>query len=348
MDDVQIIEVPGVGEVEFPTSMSDADITAAVRKLSGGDHAPAAAPPWAAALIGASQGIEGGLKGFGRGLASAPGNMARGLYGMLTTNPVETLKGMAAMPGQVAETFQKAGADPEAWGEMVGDATGQTALGAALPKVPGMLRTGTNKAASAVANANPKLLKATGRVLGGAAGAKAGVTGIYAGGAGGAAVAEQLPKLAAKVRDLTSRPGLPSEIERYMPNSSGFVPETAAPVGQQLDSPILRQAAESTINDLAKVRGTAADVPANGKAQALERTRVSTAARKPHLSAATVSENLSAGQPAITPASIRAAESGRGSMGSINPTEAKHAATLHRELADMDALYQWAILNALK
>ena len=36
--DVQVVEVPGVGEVEFPASMSDADVLAAVQRLS----APAA------------------------------------------------------------------------------------------------------------------------------------------------------------------------------------------------------------------------------------------------------------------------------------------------------------------
>jgi hypothetical protein len=67
---MQIVEVPGVGEVEFPDGMSDADVLAAVRKLSGpqpvASHAPAQPPP---GVSGVESGGRGALQGvtFGWG-----------------------------------------------------------------------------------------------------------------------------------------------------------------------------------------------------------------------------------------------------------------------------------------
>jgi hypothetical protein len=45
MDKFQIVDVPGIGEVEFPDSMSDADVVAAVRKLTSAAGKPSDAAP---------------------------------------------------------------------------------------------------------------------------------------------------------------------------------------------------------------------------------------------------------------------------------------------------------------
>lgn len=95
---------------------------------------------WAGVMKGAGEGMAGGLKGFASGMANAPGNMASGIADMATTNPLTTIKNIIASlkgaPGAVMGAASNAGADPEGWGQGVGDVTGQTMIGMALPKVP--------------------------------------------------------------------------------------------------------------------------------------------------------------------------------------------------------------------
>jgi len=70
----QIVEIPGQGEVEFPDSMSDADIAAAAKRMSA-PQAPAQAPVGAgtAALRGAAQGATMGFGDEAQGAVQAIG-----------------------------------------------------------------------------------------------------------------------------------------------------------------------------------------------------------------------------------------------------------------------------------
>lgn len=74
---MQIIDVPGIGEVEFPDGMGDAEIVAAVRKLSAPPMAashsgPAYEPPRTGALESGVRGaLQGASFGFGDEAAAA-------------------------------------------------------------------------------------------------------------------------------------------------------------------------------------------------------------------------------------------------------------------------------------
>lgn len=129
---VQRIEIDGVIH-EFPDDFTDADIATAL-----GSVAPAAKEPdtyLGGALKGFKEGAIGGAKGFVKGVAKSPVNMVEGMANMLTTDPRTTIKnaveGIKRIPGVVAG----AGSDPEGFGESVGDLTGQTIIGAALPGI---------------------------------------------------------------------------------------------------------------------------------------------------------------------------------------------------------------------
>ena len=94
------------------------------------------------------EGVLGGATGFIKGaakkVARAPLDIASGAIQTLTTDPRETIRGLTQaiprIPGQIVAAAKTAGADPEGWGEKVGDVTAGTGLtiaGARIaPKVP--------------------------------------------------------------------------------------------------------------------------------------------------------------------------------------------------------------------
>src|SRR5512145_2422048 len=74
---MQIVEVPGVGEVEFPDTMSDADVIAAVRKLSSSPQGPQTVPSHATVPPGPPPGlIETGIRGGIQGASLGFGDEA--------------------------------------------------------------------------------------------------------------------------------------------------------------------------------------------------------------------------------------------------------------------------------
>ncbi len=71
----QIIDVPGQGQIAFPDTMSDAEITAAIQRMSGGEPAPQ----------------QGGVLGFLRGAGSRVAELPGALKALITTDPRTTL-----------------------------------------------------------------------------------------------------------------------------------------------------------------------------------------------------------------------------------------------------------------
>lgn len=68
----QVIDIPGVGEVEFPDGMSDADIVAAAKRLSAGpktipSHVPGAGGPVSPAATKVDSGVRGAFQGLSAG-----------------------------------------------------------------------------------------------------------------------------------------------------------------------------------------------------------------------------------------------------------------------------------------
>lgn len=95
MDEFQIVDVPGVGEVEFPASMSDSDILAAVQRLSGsGQAAPGGATGQAptSAPTGPSLASPGAILG-----------LPAALYGK------QAIPGAVRMAGKAIQLGSKAG-----------------------------------------------------------------------------------------------------------------------------------------------------------------------------------------------------------------------------------------------
>ena len=92
----------------------------------------------------AGKASEQGLLGWGKGaIADIPSTVMGGLktIGGLVTNPSETMSdigsSLKALPGQVVDTTKKAGADPYAFGEMVGQMGGQPLM---MDMAPGMIK----------------------------------------------------------------------------------------------------------------------------------------------------------------------------------------------------------------
>jgi hypothetical protein len=67
---MQIIEVPGVGEVEFPDDMDDAGISSAIQQMTGGGQS--AAPPLGASHVGAKTQQQQAMSSHGATPTSAP------------------------------------------------------------------------------------------------------------------------------------------------------------------------------------------------------------------------------------------------------------------------------------
>ena len=84
-------------------------------------------------LKGLGEGVTGGAKGFAKGIAKSPFALMRGMA-QTAAHPIQAVKGLASIPSAVGQAFSHAGADPEGWGEGVGNLTGQTMLTAGIPK----------------------------------------------------------------------------------------------------------------------------------------------------------------------------------------------------------------------
>lgn len=82
----KVIEVPGIGNIEFPDSMSDADISAAIRKQTGGDEPKS-------------------VSGFLSNALTSTGNLI-GQAASAVAHPVDTLKAIGAIP---VGLYEKAG-----------------------------------------------------------------------------------------------------------------------------------------------------------------------------------------------------------------------------------------------
>jgi hypothetical protein len=145
----------------------------------------------AGALKGAKEGIIGGAKGFAEGMLQSPASFAKGIVSMLTTNPVTTVKDAVAAIERLPDAIRSAGNDPEAWGQGVGDVTGQTMIGMAGPRaVAAGVRAAPTVARAAAIPAGTAL----GGVLGGAAGGPVGAgIGAPVGAVLGAAVRDAIP-----------------------------------------------------------------------------------------------------------------------------------------------------------
>lgn len=153
-----IIEVPGRGEIEFPDSMSDADITAAVKRLAGGTSEPARGSA---------------LSEFGSGLVDQGKDMFGGLVDAVKSIPTVVSRAVGGEGPEVAAATKSGFGEGAAQGlksipQMVTDpialATGATPVDASesLPKRLGRLTT-TVAAAAAPVVAKPvfKGLKAS-------------------------------------------------------------------------------------------------------------------------------------------------------------------------------------------
>lgn len=100
-------------------------------------------------LKGAKEGVIGGAKGFGRGLARSPLDLAEGIAGLVTTNPLDSMKGIVQSVKGIPEAVRKSATDPEGWGEGVGSLTGQQLLTAGASKGIPMAGRLTGRALSA-------------------------------------------------------------------------------------------------------------------------------------------------------------------------------------------------------
>jgi hypothetical protein len=125
----------------------------------------------AGALKGAKEGILGGAKGFAEGMLQSPASFAKGIVSMLTTNPVTTVKDAIAAIERLPDAVRSAGADPEAWGQGVGDVTGQTMIGLAGPRA---VKAGVQAAPAALRTVGAAAAIPAGAAIGGTVGGPVG------------------------------------------------------------------------------------------------------------------------------------------------------------------------------
>lgn len=109
-----VIEIQGVGPIQFPDTMSEADLNAAAQHVfeTQGGRVPAGSEPKPSGFIET-------LKGMGSRAAELPGEAYQSLKTLLTTDPRTTLKGLYE---NQLQQFDKAGADAAngRYSEMVG------------------------------------------------------------------------------------------------------------------------------------------------------------------------------------------------------------------------------------
>jgi hypothetical protein len=125
----------------------------------------------AGALKGAKEGIIGGAKGFAEGMLQSPASFAKGIVSMLTTNPVTTVKDAIAAIERLPDAVRSAGVDPEAWGQGVGDVTGQTMIGMAGPRA---VKAGVQAAPAAMRTVGAAAAIPAGAAIGGTVGGPVG------------------------------------------------------------------------------------------------------------------------------------------------------------------------------
>ncbi len=110
---------------------------------------------WAGFRKGLSEGASGGWSGFVKGMKASPANLASGVKALVTTNPITTVEQTAAAIGRIPAAVGRAGANPQEWGEEVGNITGQTMLTAAAPTIlrgaPGVVKAAIPAAVRATA-----------------------------------------------------------------------------------------------------------------------------------------------------------------------------------------------------
>lgn len=254
----QIIEVPGQGQVAFPDTMSDAEITAAIRRMSGGGEQAPQTP-------------EGKLMGFLRGAGGRVAEIPGQLKTLLTTNPLTTLgnayesqlaqfgkAGEAAAQGRVSEAlgYGAAGLLPllgpaaASIGEDVGSADpnrlGRAGIDAALTALPAAPK-GVAAAGRAIGRGAARVARSpiAGSVAGGVVGGiTGGVPGAIAGASGGGMAGqairalERLSEKAAPVSNELPRAARRMGVERFSPNvpatGTGFG-EAAAPLTSSIE-----------------------------------------------------------------------------------------------------------------
>lgn len=85
-------------------------------------------------MKGLGEGVEGGARGFVEGVKNSPVDLVRSTLGLVTTNPVDTIKNFFTGLGDIPEAVADAGRDPQGWGEKVGSVAGQTALTGGIAK----------------------------------------------------------------------------------------------------------------------------------------------------------------------------------------------------------------------
>lgn len=176
-----LIDIPKVGQVDFPDSMSEKEINAAAKKLYDEANVPeksttqrvgelltrGAAPSVAGALAGgAVAGPGGALLGS---MALPVGDALNSLINMITggVNKVAgTDIGQLQMPSQVASNYMtQAGlAQPESRGERIIEAVGG-GLGSTAAQLPNLLKLGTQAATPMVREVSSRLAEAPTRQM---------------------------------------------------------------------------------------------------------------------------------------------------------------------------------------
>jgi hypothetical protein len=183
-----IIDIPKVGQVEFPDSMSEAEINKAAKKLydDAGGEAPkkgtmqraaeivtrGAAPAVTGAALGGAIGGPGGallgsmalpvgdaLNSFINMLGKGNTAVENAIRGQMGVQPTQGYQ--LPMPSQVASQYMtQAGlAQPESRGERMLEA-GSGAVGSTLAQLPALARLGTQATSQAVREISGRLAQA--------------------------------------------------------------------------------------------------------------------------------------------------------------------------------------------
>jgi hypothetical protein len=159
----KVVQIPGVGNVEFPADMSDADVAKEAQKAY--DAAPSEPDTMMGGMAkGFKEGVVGGASGFAKGLLPGVWSGSKGIVMLpisLIKGAIDTVGGAERLAKDpegtlndvlttwknapkeaidaVKSTLDLARNDPEAFGKAVGQITGETEVGIAAAKAVPML-----------------------------------------------------------------------------------------------------------------------------------------------------------------------------------------------------------------
>lgn len=122
---------------------SDEEIVGYLKSRQKAPSAPAYTPVDPNPAKAFLEGAEGGAKGFLEGVVQSPASTLRGVLKLATQSPVQSVQDAIEGVKSIPNAVRMAGANPEKWGQQVGDLTGQTMIGMVAPKAYAKIPEGT-------------------------------------------------------------------------------------------------------------------------------------------------------------------------------------------------------------